>query len=184
MDRELAKTQRHCQRTLRMVSELHKKGYQGLRIYPYQGSVGPWRLEIYPYVDFSSDNSLILKHTRESKITPARHSAGSDDYFFWSNSSNYNARQLADKFEKKFATLCHFTKGRDWEYAGWYTELLGEVEKSNSLPTIVWEGYKREIQDYQYTSPTFLPLKGWDDEGYFQYVKPFPLPPSSNFHEL
>lgn len=183
-DRDIARTLRHCQRVLRMVAELHKRGFQGLRIFPYQGSLGAWRVEVYPYNDFEFEKPMNLLWNRNSSLSPARHSGAADDYFDWSKSSNYNARQLASKFEEKFPLLCHYCKGRDWNYAGWYQELMGVVEMDTHLPCIKWEHMEDEIPGFKYSSPAFLPIKKFNKDGYFVYERSFPLPPFPEFQAL
>ena len=181
-NKEMARTLRHCQRVLRMVAELHKRGFQGLRIFPYQGALGAWRVELYPYDDFDLEKPMNLLFDRNSCLSPARHSGAARDYFDWSGSSNYNARQLASKFEEKFPLLCHYCKGRDWKYAGWYQELMGILETDTRLPCITWP-YMEE-QGFNLLSPAFLPIKKFDEEGYFVYERSFPLPPFPEFHAL
>ena len=176
-DPELAKTVRRCQRVLRMISELHKLGFQGLRIYPYQGAVGSWRVEIYPFSNFSGSKSLTLNNEPPfSGLDPARHTAASSDKYFldWKDANSDNARQLATKFIKRFPKLCNISKIRDWEYAGWYQELMGYVEADNRLPCISWE-YMEEEDWYQDSSG--LPIKKFGSNGGFDFESEFPLPP-------
>ena len=118
-DKYMAQVLRRCQRVLRMVSELHKLGFQGLRIYPYQGAVGNWRVEIHPSNHFASDNSLQLETASLSRIKPARHSVGEsgETYFLdWRDSDTDNSQQLAKKFIARFPELCETSKVRNWSY--------------------------------------------------------------------
>ena len=168
----MAQVLRRCQRVLRMVSELHKLGFQGLRIYPYQGAVGNWRVEIHPSNHFSSDNSLQLETASPSRVEPARHSAGGsgETYFLdWRDSGTDNSRQLAKKFIARFPELCKASKVRDWSYAGWYQELMGCIEADNRLPCLFWE--------YS-ASYTQLPIKKMTNHG-FEFEFEFPSPPSN-----
>ena len=171
-DKYMTQVLRRCQRVLRMVSELHKLGFQGLRIYPYQGAVGNWRVEIHPSNHFSSDNSLQLETASPSRIEPARHSAGGsgETYFLdWKDSDTDNSRRLAKKFITRFPELCEASKVRDWSYAGWYQELMGCIETDNRLPCLFWE-YSE--------SYTQLPIKKMTNHG-FDFEFEFPSPPSN-----
>ena len=114
----MAQVLRRCQRVLRMVSELHKLGFQGLRIYPYQGAVGNWRVEIHPSNHFSSDNSLQLETASPSRVEPARHSAGGsgETYFLdWRDSDTDNSRQLAKKIYHRFSGTLRNIQGERLE---------------------------------------------------------------------
>ena len=168
-DKYKAQVLRRCQRVLRMISELHKLGYQGLRIYPYQGATGNWRVEIHPYSNFSNDDTLQLERI---SLEPARHTAGGagETYFLdWSDADSDNSRQLARKFIKRFPELCEASKVRDWGYAGWYQELMGCIESDNRLPCLFWE----YSEDYKQ-----LPIKKMTNYG-FDFDLEFPSPPKT-----
>ena len=109
---------RRCQRVLRLVGELHKKGYQGLRISTYLSSLNIWRLEIYLHPMAHGD----------SRLTALYGMMQFNGYFGWEDARTDTARELAKKFEKRFSSLCRSAKGRDWKYAGWYQELMGFLE--------------------------------------------------------
>ena len=182
---EMARMLRRCQRTIRLVSELHKNGYQGLRIYPYQGGLGAWRLEVHPYSHFSTKNSLVLMEDIRSKISSANYTAAADNLFFgWKDAKSDTARDLAKKFQLRFSNLCHYSKGRDWEYAGWLQELMGFLEADNRLPCLIWEYMEDSLKDFSVSNPNFLPIKKFKLDGSFEYETSFPLPPNLNFHSL
>lgn len=119
---------RRSQRVLAMVHELHKLGYQRLRIMPgLSPSGGYWRCNITPTTNIlRTHGAFARKFYRES----AHYNSGmSNEYFGWQDATADTARQLAAKFVERFAAIAHAGRGRDWAYAGWYTEMLGFAER-------------------------------------------------------
>ena len=117
-----------------MVSELHRLGYQRLRIMPYEAEQG-CRLLLGPVEGFAAGNGAFWAMTPGS---PEHIMTGPGDWppFGWKDATTHNARQLADKFISRFPELCAAGLGSDWQYAGWLSELLGVLEKANALPVV------------------------------------------------
>jgi len=149
---------RQSQRVIRMVSELHRMGYQRLRIMPYDHP-NAWRLAVGWAEHFSSANGAVLQNHMFS--TAAIYSASPHNqsskatYFGWQDASGDNARQLADKFVMRFPSVAESGVGRDWEYAGWLCELIGYLEHGDLLPVTSWENMQGTPEDLH-----FLPI--WD----------------------
>jgi len=135
----IADTVRRGQRLIRMVSELHRLGYQRLRIMPYEAEMG-YRLLIGPADGFSSTNGAycarpIVLGARDHVVEgPA-----SWPPFEWADAAADTARRLADKFIVRFPELSAAGRGRDWLYAGWLSELLGVLETDRALPVTMLE---------------------------------------------
>lgn len=110
-----------------MVSELHRSGYQNLRILPYEHPLA-WRLVVGPKLALPPQGDTLLEEW------PTYTSASSARYFDWSDAQHDSARQLATKFISRFPAVCADGLGRDWEYAGWLLELLGVIETERALP--------------------------------------------------
>lgn len=131
---------RRSQRVIRMVSELHRLGYQRLRIMPY---VHPnaWRLAVAPAEFFSERNGAYIPVSKLTDRNVAIYSAAGDGeaYFDWSDAKGNDARELAEKFIERFPDIAAQGKGRDWAYAGWLSELVGFLEQGDWLPTVEWE---------------------------------------------
>jgi len=129
---------RRAVRVLRMVHELHKRGYQRLRIVPGIAPSGLfWRVSINPITNILRRNGAL---DREFIERAARYtSADENNYFDWTDARSDTARQLADKFVDRFADLTREGQGSDWAYAGWYVEMLG-VAETGALP-ISYEEY-------------------------------------------
>ncbi|MDX2336250.1 hypothetical protein [Brevundimonas vesicularis] len=132
MDDKTAAAIRRGQRLICMVSELHRLGYQRLRIMPFFHPLA-WRLAIGPADVFSQRNGAWFadQHFDDSVVYS---SASETAYFQWDDAQTDNARQLANKFVVRFSELCERGHGRDWAYAGWLSELLGVLERENALP--------------------------------------------------
>ena len=141
---------RRCQRVIRMVGELHRSGFQHLRIMAYEHPLA-WRLAIAPRDLFAANNGFIIPAELFGSGPMAIYSAASgNDYFDWEDARRDTARQLALKFVERFGHLAAFGEGRDWEYAGWLSELTGFLEREKRLPLAPEHSYLppyRELKD-------------------------------------
>ena len=120
---------RRAHRVLRMISELHKRGYQLLRATPYMAPSGfHWRVEIRPgHCVPDPDTGACYPGNADNF---ASYSTGSGaEYFGWTDARHDDARALADKLLARFRWLESWGKGQDWAYAGWFLELLGRCEQ-------------------------------------------------------
>jgi hypothetical protein len=121
-------SRRRCARVISMVHELHKRGYQRLRIAPgWSGSGMHWRC----YVTFKPNITTInggRLGEYEEKYYAFYGSGQNNEYFGWRDRKEANARQLADTFLERFPKIAITGKGEDFEYAGWFTRLLGHAE--------------------------------------------------------
>ncbi|MGZ3765952.1 MAG: hypothetical protein ACXVA2_14885 [Mucilaginibacter sp.] len=169
---------RRAQRCLRMLSELHRLGYQGLRGMPYLNPLG-FRFAIAPKRYFSERNGAVIPMSQLTEDNVAITGAG--DFFGWTDASQDNARTLAEKFIERFPDIANQGKERDWAYAGWLAELIGFLEQGDWIPALWWENMKGEPEDLQ-TLPIWVAHKDnfyW--EGIASIISPenpkFPLPP-------
>ena len=134
---------RRILRVLRMVHELHKRGYQRLRISPSLAPVGCWRCLVTHAGNILRSNGAM--HLDDDRDT-ARHTAAQDHgYFGWGDARHDTVRQLADRFVDRFPAIARLGHGRDWPYAGWYVEMLGHAEHG-AFPVAYADWY---------TSPSF-----------------------------
>lgn len=123
-------TIRRALRVLSMVHELHKAGYQRLRVCAgYTLDLQHWRCHVGPAAHFHRDGwtpgdsaSLLLYST-----------ALDHEYFGWTDAANDDARRLAAKFLDRHPDLAKRAAGEDWAYAGWFAQILGRAEHG-SLP--------------------------------------------------
>jgi hypothetical protein len=119
---------RRARRVLLMVHELHKRGYQRLRIIPGMSPSGiHWRCTITTRANVLRTHGAAALHFDRDT---AHYTSGQENrYFGWKDAISDTARQLADKFLERFPGIVAASHGRDWEYAGWYVEMLGLAER-------------------------------------------------------
>jgi hypothetical protein len=132
---------RHWARLLAMVHELHKAGYQRIRINPGIGGIGAWRCNITS-ADNTEADGFTIKHLDFDGGLVAPYS-GSDGahYFNWTDGPMMNARQMAERFLHAFPRITSAGAGRDWMYAGWLTDVLGRAEQGTSTDIIKLYNY-------------------------------------------
>jgi hypothetical protein len=128
---------RRAVRVLAMVGELHKRGYQRLRVMPYMSPSGCyWRCEISTASVFYRNHGALFNDWAMSDDEVARYTSGQDNHYFdWNDAEQDDARSLADKFLRLFDKLAESGKGWDYPYAGWYQRLLGLAE-AGRLPVV------------------------------------------------
>jgi hypothetical protein len=116
------------QRVLLMVHELHKQGYQRIRICPGMAPSGMhWRCAVTHSGNILTTDGAMC---RDYDVDTALYSSASgQEYFGWEDARQDTARQLAGKFIERFPKICRKGKGRDWAYAGWYVEMLGLADR-------------------------------------------------------
>lgn len=110
-------------KVLLMVSELHVRGYQRIRIAPGMAPSGCyWRCAVAPVTNISDRNGA---HLVEFDGLAAHYSSGSEaEYFGWKNCQHLTPSQLASRFIDHFPAVVAAGRGRDWMYVGWYQEML------------------------------------------------------------
>jgi hypothetical protein len=140
---------RRCVRVLSMVHELHKAGYQRLRILPMMSPSGVhWRGVITFADNVATDGYRIL---REEDDLVARYTSGQDnEYFGWKDATHASARELADLFLQRFPEIARKGEGLDWAYAGWLTDVLGYAELGEGKGGLV-----HLIQDWE-NDPAYM----------------------------
>ena len=124
-------------RLLAMVHELHKAGYQHLRICAGMSPDGKeWRCRVLPASQVKIDGWSPAEDTHQYN----QYSSNQGKQFFgWTDTESDDARTLARKFIERFPTTVRDAAGADWAYAGWFTDLLGRVE-NGELP-VFYQGF-------------------------------------------
>jgi hypothetical protein len=136
---------RRAQRCLRMLSELHRLGYQRLRGMPYMNPLG-FRFAIAPK-DCFAENGIAIPAVRLAGDDELVAITDADEYFGWKDASGKDARALAEKFVERFPEIATKGKGRDWDYSGWLSELVGFLEGGDMIPICWWENMKGLPED-------------------------------------
>lgn len=118
---------RDAARLIAMVHELHKSGYQRIRILPTMAPTGlHWRCTITS-ADNVAPDGLSIRTAGNGLI--ARYTSGQGSHYFdWPGADRMTARQLAVHFLSAFPLIAERGAGRDWPYAGWLTDVLGRAE--------------------------------------------------------
>ncbi len=118
---------RYAQQVLLMVHELHKLGYQRLRIVPGMSPSGCyWRCAV------TYTGNILISHGAMAKdfSDAARYTSGQGNaYFGWEDARHDTARQLALKFVERFPEIARKGQGTDRPYADWYVQMLGFAER-------------------------------------------------------
>lgn len=140
---------RRCVRVIAMVHELHKAGYQRLRMLPMFAPSGcHWRAVLTYADNVAQDGYSIL---REEEGLVVRYTSGHDNqYFGWTDAKDASARELARLFLQRFPDICRKSEGLDWAYAGWLTDVLGYAELGGEAGGLV-----HLIQDWD-SEPSYM----------------------------
>ncbi len=118
-------TVKRATRLLAMVHELHKAGFQRLRIAAGWDPLGQhWRARLMPASTVSEDGWSPVSQTWRADYSSEQGKA----YFGWSDATSDDARALANKFLVRFPELAGRCEGQDWSYAGWFAMVLGRAE--------------------------------------------------------
>lgn len=114
---------RAARKVLRMVAELHLRGYQRLRISTcLSGSNSHWRCAVTPAHNISPLNGALMLEWREKDAYYT--SAYEREFFGWDDVAHATPSRFADVFVDRLPDLVREGLGSDWLYAGWYVEML------------------------------------------------------------
>ena len=144
---------RHATRFLLIVSEMHKRGFQGLRIVP-EMTDDPfhWLCHLVLGVDMDPGHGAYFQVSMGGGVP---YSSANDEYV-WSDRPGSTARELADQLERaSFSSWLEGARVDDFAYAGWYLKMLGMAERGY-LPTATLNGEVVAGDDP-------LPLFAWPD---------------------
>ena len=112
-------------RILLMVRELHRRGYERLRVAPSLFASGRWTCCVTPVTNISWFNGV---WECDFKVG-AHYSSGQGAHCFdWTDAADDTPEQLATKFIERFPDLSEQGRGRDEAYADWYSEMLTATE--------------------------------------------------------
>ena len=149
MDRSAQRAARYALRVLGMVLEFHKSGFQRLRIFPSLSPSGTcWRCAITPASNILRSHGAMIKD--RATLAVEYTTGDGHEYFGWRDTRLAKAPELASRFTESFPSIVRAARGSDWNYAGWYVEVLGRAELGE-LPVAMadWP----EFPDH----PCFLP---------------------------
>jgi hypothetical protein len=123
-----------ARRTLLMVAELHRLGYERLRIAPGMSPSGMhWRCAVAPAAAFQSADTALLRTDVDVSQLALYTSADEDVSFGWADAVAATASELATLFLERFPRLAGAGAGRDPAYSAWYREML-DLTAPDGLP--------------------------------------------------
>lgn len=109
-----------ARKVLEAVHSLHRRGFQHLRIQPQGGTTEEdWCVSIIAVPEAQAGphgDTELLHRARDG-----------DASFGWEAARGVSADDLATMMLERAHDLCRAGRGRDWAYAGWYTEMLGHL---------------------------------------------------------
>ena len=146
-ERDPDPTMRLAQRVLLMVHELHKQGYQLLRIAP---GMSPSGTPVTPRHNTLRSNGAMAANFQS---TIKYSSADSNKYFGWTDAATDTARQLAEKFKERFPEELECCEGQDWEYCGWFVQVLGMADRL-AFPAAYYDFEDGGDRRFMHTVPT------------------------------
>jgi hypothetical protein len=122
-------------KVLLMVQELHKLGFQKIRIAPGMSPSGmDWRCAVTPVINISSRHGAKIKSGVIPENLIARYtSANENAYFGWVDYSDEPPEHLADIFLRGHQELTSAGYGEDHEYVEWYQKML-DLTYPDQLP--------------------------------------------------
>ncbi len=140
-----------------MIHELHKLGYQGVRISPGRSASGiHWQCSVAAASNIGRDGWSLVDYFEAAHYT----SADGPRVFEWEDAPRRSPRQLAQMFIERFPQLASDSIGMDYAYAGWFAALLGAVEHGR-LP-VFYADYELDLSGLDLPPP---PLEGWPPNG-------------------
>lgn len=172
-------TKRRAIRVLSMVGELHKRGYQRLRVMPYVSPSGAyWRCVIGPVDAFYRNHGAILSEGASPAPIASYSSSQENEYFGWNDAGEDGARALAEKFVQRFDRLGEAERGWDYPYAGWYVHVLGLAERG-WVPVVLADGVETRFNCVPLDDVRSAAWKDDRDDG-----KPFlSMPPAGELRQ-
>jgi hypothetical protein len=116
-------------RVLLMARELHRLGFERLRIGPGLSASGTaWRVDITAAGGSRRDKAAAHYSTRQGI-----------SFFGWDDAATDSPAQLAGKFLERFPALADAGRGADPSYASWYERMI-EATAPTGLPYAYWDG--------------------------------------------
>ena len=147
-----------CRRVMQMVAELHKLGYEGLRIVPGMAPSGMyWRCCVTHVGNIRGDDGAMAVDFGEAL---AEYSTGSEDLFFgWEDAKDDTPGQMAEKFVEREGEIAEKGRGQDPDYVAWYRAMLEWCVKEDAFP-VAYDDWDGEEPD-----PVWLPTtkRIWGD---------------------
>ena len=129
-------------------------GYQQLRIFPYGRGMW-WRCEIAPADLFDPSNGACMEskpqHDKKGWIARFSSSDACRPFGWREDIEEMPLDRLADLFIERFPKIAEKSFGPDWEYAGWYQDMLRRL-----VPGILPMAYSEDEYEQVVCNPLVL----------------------------
>jgi hypothetical protein len=134
-----------CRAILEMTGELHKRGFEAIRLCPQISNSGVHWIAGLTSAGYVLPNHGAILHPsalmQAMKSAPGAawvayySSAQGTQYFGWEDADEDSPAQLAEKFIERFSGICTSGRQADVEYVEWFKCLLVETQPAG-LPSI------------------------------------------------
>ncbi len=130
---------------LRMVAELHARGFQRLRIAPGLAPAGgDWRCALVPASRMDPAHGA---GEQVGNLLAARYSTSEDYHFFgWNDGAKMSIKEMAESFVRTFTTVCEQALGPDPVYANWFLSVVHAAEHG-ALPVAFSEAGHPRVEE-------------------------------------
>jgi hypothetical protein len=120
---ELPAEQQPTLRVFLMLEELHRRGYEQLRLVPGMSNSGlAYRSSITPAVNVSVENGAIAV---DEELVAAHTSANGSALFGWNDAPESSVAELARMFVRRYPKLARLGRVPDPCYVKWFQVCLG-----------------------------------------------------------
>jgi hypothetical protein len=124
-----------ARKVILMLAELHKRGYERLRLLPGMAPNGiHWRYAITPIAHVSREHGARSGASCGYDDFPRGSLSASDQMVGWGDNPTSSPKELADLFVRTYPAICRDGKGKDSEYVAWYKSMLMRTHPDG----IVW----------------------------------------------
>ena len=107
---------------LELVRVLHFRGFQRLRVCAGSSPSGNnWHIALTPASNILCSNGAKMADFGKAVY---HSTADSSDLFGWHDIDDRSPVGLADRLMDEWPELCATARGRDWDYVGWFAEML------------------------------------------------------------
>jgi hypothetical protein len=134
----VSEEQKPSLRVFLMLAELHRRGYEQLRIVPGMSPSGMhYRCGITPALNVASDHGALAIDTN---LVANQTSANGDRLFNWEDAGEASIGELARMFIRRFPHLAKLGRAPDANYARWFDSAL-EHARRGAFPIAYDDGY-------------------------------------------
>jgi hypothetical protein len=102
-----------------MVAEIHRRGYERLRIFPCEDQWEAWRCLFVPG---------LLEEPEGLSEKPQHVCVYMREPFGWEDAADDSVEELADRFLDRFPQVSKLCQGNDEAYVNWFAQMLTATE--------------------------------------------------------